>query len=70
MNEYIIIGDTEQYEGCLVFLCGSSFEHAQRVLHQILNNPTEDDKKSMDGLRNFRIKEVNEEDCWWNYGCD
>lgn len=70
MNEYIIIGDTEQYKGCLIYLCGGSLEHAQEVLRRMLNNPTEDDKKSMKRHTNFRIKEVAEKDCWWHQGCD
>ena len=70
MNEYIIIGDTERYEDCLVCLCGNSFEHAQEILYRMLNNPTENDKRMMERHTNFRIKEVVEKDCWWNYGCD
>lgn len=70
MNEYIIIGDTEQYKDCLVCLCGTSLEHAQEILRRMLNNPTDNDKRLMERHINFRIKEVAEKDCWWNYGCD
>lgn len=70
MNEYIIIGDTEQFKDCLVCLCGSSFDHAQSILRRMLNNPTDNDKKLMEKQTNLRIKEVAEKDCWWNYGCD
>ena len=70
MNEYIIIGDTEKYKDCLVYLCGTSLQHAQSVLHRMLNNPTEEDKNVMTRHKNLRIKEVVEKDCWWNYGCD
>lgn len=70
MNEYIIIGDTEQYKDCLIYLCGSSLEHAQKILRRILENPTDNDEKVTKNLTNFRIKEVSEEDCWWHYGCD
>lgn len=70
MNEYIIIGDTEQYKDCLVYLCGSSLEYAQKVLRRMLDNPTDNDKRAMERYTNFRIKEVAKEDCWWNQGCD
>lgn len=71
MNEYVIIGDTERYEGCLVCLCGTSFEYAKKVLNRMLNNPTENDKLLTIGHTNLRVEEVVSEDCWWNiYGCD
>ena len=70
MNEYIIIGDTKNYTGCLVCTCGTSFEHAQEVLHRMLNNPTKNDERLMAGHSNFRIKEVPEKDCWWNGNLD
>lgn len=70
MKEYIIIGDTEQYKDCLVCLCGTSLEHAQSILRRMLNNPNDNDKKLMKKQTNLRIKEVDEKDCWWNYGCD
>lgn len=70
MNEYVIIGDTEQYKDCLVCLCGSSLKHAQKILKRMVNNPTNNDKRLMERHTNFRIKEVAEKDCWWNYGCD
>ena len=69
-SEYIIIGDTEQFKDCLVCVCGSSFKHANETLYRMLNNPTEHDKKMMAGHKNFKINEVSEENCWWNYGCD
>lgn len=70
MNEYVIIGDTENYKDCLVCLCGTSFEHANKVLDKMLNNPTENDKKIMAGHTNLRVKEVSVDDCWWRNGCD
>ena len=70
MNEYVIIGDTEKYEDCLVFLCGTSYKHAENMLERLTNNPTEDDKKLIAEFTNLRIKEVEETNCWWNYGCD
>lgn len=70
MNEYIIVGDTKKYKNCLVCLCGCSFERAQEVLNRMLNDPTEDDKRIIDGHTNLRIKEVEKKHCWWNDGCD
>lgn len=70
MNEFIIIGDTDNTKDCLVCLCGKSFEGAKEILNRMLNNPTENDKKLMGTLYNFRIDKVVSEYCWWNYGCD
>ncbi len=70
MTEYIIVGDTEEYKGCLVCLCGNEYDHAKDVLHRMLNNPNPNDKMLKKGCTNLRIKEVVSEDCWWHYGCD
>jgi hypothetical protein len=70
MNEYVIVGDTAQYDDCLIYVCGTSYEHANKVLHRMLNNPTADDKRAMIGHTNFRVETVAKEDCWWNYNCD
>ena len=64
MKEYIIIGDTEKYKDCLVYTCGTKREVAERRLAEILANPTADDTLSRHS--NFRIKEVEEKDQWWN----
>lgn len=64
MTEYIIIGDTEKYKDCLVYTCGKNKEHAEKVLAEILANPTADDTLARHS--NFRIKEVEEKDQWWN----
>ena len=64
--EYIIIGDTDRYEGCLVCLAGNNREDAEERLHQMLTNPTDNDKYIMKEHTNFRVKEVKKEDCWWN----
>jgi len=70
MNDYVIAGDTNKYKGCLVSVCGPSLEHAQEVLHRMLNNPTDNDKKITEGMYNLRIKEVPEKDCWWHGNCE
>ena len=69
-GEYIIIGDTEEYNDCLVYVIGKSFEQAEQVLNRMINNPTDNDKKLIKGHTNLRIKKVNSEDCWWNKDYD
>ncbi len=64
--EYIIKGDTERYEDCLLLVCGASKENAENTLHRILNNPTDNDKRLIEGHSNLRIAEVDDKDCWWN----
>ena len=69
MNDYVIVGDTEQYKGCLVCVCGTP-DNAEKVLHRMLTNPNDNDKKLMQDHHNFRIEEVPEKDCWWHGNCD
>lgn len=68
--EYIIKGDTAKYEDCLVLVCGTSKENAENALSRLLNNPTNNDKRLIEGHKNLRIVEVSDKDCWWNYNCD
>lgn len=68
-GDYVIVGDTEKYEGCLVYVCGT-FENATKVLNQMLNNPNENDKKIMATHTNLRIAFVEDECCWWHGNCD
>lgn len=68
-GEYIIVGDTKAYKECLVCIAGS-YENAEEVLSRMLENPNESDKRLMAGQTNFRIKFVEEEDCWWHSNCD
>ena len=63
--EYIIVGDTEKYSSCLIYVVGSSFERAEQTLNRMLNNPNDNDKMAMKGCINFRIEEVASEECWW-----
>jgi len=63
--EYIIVGDTEQFEDCLVCTC-SNKEHAEKVLNEFLNNPTEEDKRLIAGHFNLRIEELDDSEGWWN----
>ena len=70
MNDYIIIGDTEKYKGCLVCVCGPHLEHAKFILDRILNNPTPGDIRMIQGHHNLRIKEAPESECWWRGNLD
>ena len=63
--KYIIAGDTEQYKGCLILSCGSDKEQAEATLERMLSDPTENDKKLMEGHTNIRIEETDKKDCWW-----
>ena len=69
-KEYIIVGDTDHFKGCLITLGGTSFEHASQKLSRILNSPTENDKRLIAGHTNIRIETIEDEDCWWKNGCD
>lgn len=64
-SDYIIEGDTERFEGCLICVAGNTKEYAEKLLNRMLTNPTENDKRLMNGHRNLRIKEVPAEKCWW-----
>ena len=64
MSRFIIVGDTDQYEGCLVCTCGGDKLNAEAVLERMKNNPTENDKRIIEGHTNLRIKEVVQKDCW------
>lgn len=66
MSEYIIIGDTRNYKGCLVCVCGADKGNAEKVLLRMQKNPTDNDKEIAKGHTNLRIKEVAAKDCWWN----
>lgn len=65
--QYIVKGDSEKFDDVLVFVIGHcTKEYAEGVLERMINNPTKNDKRIMKNMRNFRIKEVEENDCWWN----
>ena len=69
MGSYIIEGDTEKYNGCLIYICGG-YESAARVLDRILNEPNEYDRELMKNHKNIRIGFVESKYCWWDNGCD
>lgn len=64
-SDYIIIGDTERFDGCLVCIAGKAKQSAEETLNRMLNNPTENDKRLMERHKNLRIEEIPEEKCWW-----
>ena len=64
--EYIIVGDTKEFNDCLVTICGKEESFALEVLERIKTNPTDHDKVLMGEMNNFRIKKVKSADCWWN----
>lgn len=66
MNEYIIVGDTQNYKDCLVCVCGTDRSNAEKVLLRMKNNPEDNDKAVAKGHTNLRIKEVAPKDCWWD----
>ena len=65
-KEYIIVGDTDKYEGCLVYTCGTDRAHAEEVLDRMVTNPTKDDLANLAKHHNLRVEEVESKDCWWN----
>lgn len=67
-NEYIITGETKEHGECLVYVCGTSRGNAEKVLHRMLNNPNSNDIIVMKGHTNFRIREIEAKNCWWNQG--
>ena len=63
--KYVIVGDTDQYKGCLLMTCGSSKEKAEETLQRLLTDPDEYDKKMIEGHNNLRVEMVGNKDCWW-----
>ncbi len=66
MKEYIIAGDTEKYNECLIYICGSKKQIAEKILERMLTNPTDNDKFVMQGHKNLRVVEVEGRDAWWS----
>lgn len=70
MNKYIIVGDTDKYKDCLICVCGSSEEIADKTLQRMVNTPTDNDKKLIAGHHNLRVLITHEDGCWWQNNCD
>jgi hypothetical protein len=66
MIEYIIVGDTERYKGCLIYRCGNNRDDAEKCLKRLLNAPNDNDKFVSKGHTNIRIEEIDSSECWWN----
>lgn len=66
MTEYIIVGDTKSYKGCLITVVRGSRSDAEKVLERMLYAPTDNDWELMKGHNNLRIEEVEEKEQWWN----
>ena len=66
MDEYIIVGDSPNFNECLIYTCGTDKELAEDYLDRILNYPTENDKKATENMTNIKIKKVSSGAAWWN----
>ena len=64
--EYIIEGDTERFNNCLVYTCGRDKKNAERILNRMLTNPCEADLKILETHKNLRVAPVEDVNCWWN----
>lgn len=69
MGNYIIVGDTKEYTGCLIYVCGTQ-SNAENVLSQIKAQSTEEYRRTFKKYRNLRIEYVKPEDCWWKHTLD
>lgn len=65
MMTYIIVGDTKNNKGCLVYACGANKEHAEETLNRMLNNPNDTDKYFMKNHTNFRVEATEKKNTWW-----
>lgn len=68
-NEYIIVGDTEKYNACLIRVVHGDLEFAKKVLNDIKNNPNPNwlEKQILETHTNIRIETVDKSDAWWNW---
>lgn len=64
MDQYVIVGDTKNYKGCLVCVCGD-LEVAEKTLNRMLTAPTANDLAASKGQTNLRIAKVERKKCWW-----
>ena len=66
MTEYVIVGDTERFNDCLVTVVKGDMQRAEEKLEQMLTAPTPNDKILIGNCKNLRIKESKSEKAWWN----
>ena len=64
--EYIIKGDTKEFNDCLICCCGKDKSRAEETLNRMVSNPTDSDKRLIAGHSNLRIAVVPKDKCWWN----
>lgn len=62
--EYIIVGDTASYKGCLVAVCGGDRKRAEQMMNRMVSNPSDNDKWITKGHFNLRIEQTD--NGWWN----
>ena len=63
---WIIVGDTPDYDDCLVTVCYMNEEESRKVLDRMINNPTKDDLELIGRHTNLRLKHTEPKDEWWN----
>ena len=63
MMKYLIVGDTEYCDYCIVAICNTDRVYAEQVLQQMETNP---DNEISRGYTNLRIEEIPVENCWLN----
>lgn len=67
MKEWIIVGDTEDYAGCLIKIGrGCKREQMEKELERMKTNPNKNDIALMHGCTNLRLVLTEEKDQWWN----
>lgn len=64
--QYIIIGDTDKFTDCLIYVCGESLVEAEKILFRMRCNPNSIDKYFLQNHKNLRIRPVERADCWWD----
>ena len=69
-GDWIIIGDIDKYQGCLIATCGKNLDNAEKSLNRMIKDPNDNDKRLIEGYKNLRLKLVKPDDCWWRYGLD
>lgn len=65
MKQYTIVGDHKDFGECLVCIVYGGEENANKALHRMLTNPTENDLELSKDLKNLRVKAEETKDCWW-----
>ena len=59
---YEIIGVNKKGKDCLVYICNSDKEYADKILDRILNNPTKDDLINTEDLIDLKV--IEDVDSW------